>query len=114
MRELFILIAHLLVTLAKLARPGGPGAVAAESLAVKQQLLIMKRAQRRAPKLTPWDRLVLGVCALFVSPKRLSKMAVILKPSTLLRFHHAVVKRKYRLLYGPRKRRRPAPRHNRY
>jgi len=66
MRELFILIAHLLVTLAKLARPGGPGTVAAESLAVKHQLLIMKRAQRRAPKLTSWDRLALGVCAFFV------------------------------------------------
>jgi putative transposase len=73
-RELFILISHLLVTLAKLARPGGLGAVAAESLAVKQQLLIMKRARCRAPKLTPRDRLILGVCALFVSPKRLSEM----------------------------------------
>jgi len=109
MRELFSLIAHLLVTLARLTRPGGLGAVAAESLAVKHQLLIMKRAQRRAPNLTPWDRLVLGVCALFVSPQRLSKVAVILKPSTLLRFHHALVKRKYRLLYSPRKRRRPGP-----
>ena len=109
MRELFILIAHLLVTLAKLARPGGLGAVAAESLAVKHQLLIMKRAQCRAPNLTPWDRLVLGVCALLVSPKRLSKMAVLPKTSTLLRFHHALVKRKYHLLYSPRKRRRPGP-----
>jgi len=35
MRLLFILIAHLLVTLARLARPGGVRAVAAESLAVK-------------------------------------------------------------------------------
>jgi hypothetical protein len=35
MREVFILTAHLLVTLAKLARPGGLRAVAAESLAVK-------------------------------------------------------------------------------
>src|SRR5580693_4688877 len=77
MRELFILIAHLLVTLAKLGTRGGLRAVAAESLAVKHQLLIMKRAQRRAPNLTSWDRLVLGVCALLVSPKRLSKMAVI-------------------------------------
>ncbi len=109
MRELFILIAHLLVTLAKLGTRGGLGAVAAESLAIKHQLLIMKRAQRRAPNLTSWDRLVLGVCALLVSPKRLSKMAVILKPSTLLCFHHALVKRKYRLLYSPRKRRRPGP-----
>ena len=34
---------------------------------------------------------------------------MILKPATLLYFHHAVVKRKYRLLYSPRKRRRPGP-----
>jgi len=82
--------------------------VAAESLAVKQQLLIMKRA-RRSLNLTSWDRLVLGVCALLVSPKRISKMAVILKPSTFLSFHRALVKRKYSLLYRPRKRRRPGP-----
>src|SRR5271167_5091304 len=90
MSLLFTLIAHFLVTLVRLARPGGLGAVAAESLAVKHQLLIMKRAQRRAPKLTPGDRLTLGVCALFVSPRRLRKMAVIVKPSTLLRVHRAL------------------------
>ena len=109
MKLLFTLIAHFLVTLARLARPGGLCAVAAESLAVKHQLLIMKRTQRRAPNLTSWDRLALGVCALLVSPKRLSKMAVILKPSTLLYFHHALVKRKYRLLYSSTGRRRPGP-----
>src|SRR6202162_962620 len=109
MRELFILIAHLLVTLAKLAKPGGLRAVAAESLAVKHQLLIMKRAQRRAPKLTSWDRLTLGFCAVFVSRERLSKIAVILKPSTLLHFHQALVKHKYYLLYNSRKRHRPGP-----
>ena len=106
---LFSLIAHFLVTLVRLARPGGLGAVAAESLAVKHQLLILRRARRRAPYLTSWDRLALGVCTLLVSPKRLSKIAVILKPSTLLYFHRALVKRKYRLLYSPRKRRRPGP-----
>ncbi len=36
-------------------------------------------------------------------------MAVILKPSTLLRFHQTLVKRKCRLLYGPRKRYRAGP-----
>src|ERR1039458_7026277 len=97
MREMFILIAHLLVTLAKLARPGGFRVVAAESLAVKHQLLIMKRSRQRAPNLTSWDRLTLGFCALFVSRERLSKMAVILKASTLLQFHQALVKRKYYL-----------------
>ena len=50
MRLLFSLIAHLLVTFARLARPGGLGAVAAESLAVKHQLLIMKRVVSLRPK----------------------------------------------------------------
>ena len=106
---MFILTAHLLVTLAKLARPGGFRVVAAESLAVKHQLLIMKRSRQRAPNLTSWDRLTLGFCALFVSRERLSKMAVILKPSTLLYFHQALVKRKYYLLYNSRKCHRPGP-----
>jgi putative transposase len=86
MRELFILIAHMLATIAKLAKPGGLGAVAAESVALKHQLLIMKRRRHRAPVRTPWDRLVLGGCTLFVVPKRLGKIAVVLKPATLLCF----------------------------
>ena len=110
MRLLFILLAHLLVTLARLARPGGIRAVAAESLAIKHQLLIMKRGQRRSPNLTSWDRVILGFCTLLVSPRGLGKTAVILKTSTLLNLHRALVKRKYRLLYTPRRRGRPGPR----
>lgn len=93
----------------KLAKQGGLRAVAAESLAVKHQLLIMKRSRQRAPNLTSRDRLTLGLCALFVSRERLSRMAVILKPSTLLYFHQALVKRKYYLLYNSRKRHRSGP-----
>ena len=39
MRELFILIAHLLTTVAKLARRGALGAVAAESVVVRKNIL---------------------------------------------------------------------------
>jgi transposase InsO family protein len=105
----FKLIAHLLVTLARLASPGGVRAVAAESLAVKHQLLIMKRSHRRSPNLTGWDRLILGFCTLLVSPRRLGKIAVVLKTSTLLRLHRVLVKRKYRLLYSSRRCGRPGP-----
>lgn len=49
MKLLFPLLGHLLVTLARLARPGRVRSVVAESLAVKHQLLIMKRSQRRSP-----------------------------------------------------------------
>jgi hypothetical protein len=106
---LFRLIAHLLVTLARFIRPGGVRAVAAESLAIKHQLLVMKRAQRRGPKLIAWDRLILGFCTLLVSRKRWRNMAVVVKTSTLLRLHRALVKRKYRLLYSPRHCGRPGP-----
>src|SRR5260370_37156972 len=101
MSLLFSLIAHLLVTLARLAKPGGLGAVAAESLAVKHQLLILRHARRRAPYLTSWDRLALGSCTVLVSPKRLSQVAGILKPSTFLYFHPGLVNRKEVLLFSP-------------
>ena len=109
MKLVFPLLGHLLVTLARLASPGGVRAVVAESLAVKHQLLIMKRSQRRAPSLTAWDRLLLGFYTLLVSPKRVRKMAVITKPSTLLRLHQALVNCKYHLLYGSQRPRRPGP-----
>src|SRR5580704_1371417 len=109
MRLLFALLGHLLVTLARLAGRGGFRSVVAESLAVKHQLLIMQRSQRRSPNLTSWDRLLLGIYTLLVSPKRLHKMAVMPKPSTLLRFHQALVKRKYHLLYGSNRTPRPGP-----
>jgi putative transposase len=100
MRDALILAIHLLVTLAKLLRPGGMRAVAAESLLLKQQLLIGTRAHRRAPRLTAFDRLVLGMGTLFMDARRISKIAVLIKPATLLRFHKALVQRKYRLLFS--------------
>ena len=81
MKLLFPLLGHLLVTLARLASPGGVRSVVAESLAVKHQLLIMKRSRRRSPNLTSWDRLMLGFYTLLVSPKRLRQIAVITKVS---------------------------------
>jgi putative transposase len=94
---------------ARAASPGGVRWVVVESLAVKHQLLIMKRSRRRAPNLTAWDRLMLGFWTLLVSPKRLRKIAVIIKPSTLLRLHQALVKRKCHLLCGSNRARRPGP-----
>ena len=100
MIHLLILAVHLLSTIAKLARPGGVHAVvAAESLMLKHQLLIGSRSRRRASNLNSFDRFVLALGSLFVSPSRIPKLAVILKPRTLLRFHEALKKRKYRVAF---------------
>lgn len=89
MRDVLLLAIHFLVTCAKLVRPGGARAVAAESLLLKHQLLISNRARRRAPNLTTLDRFLLGLTTLFLSPRRVPKLGALIKPATLLKFHRA-------------------------
>jgi putative transposase len=83
MRNLMVLGIHLLVTLARLLRPGGARAVAAESLILKHQLVIVGRSRRRAPHLTSFDRVVLGIAALFISARRVPQLAVISSPGSV-------------------------------
>ena len=44
-----------------------------------------------------------------MSPKRLTRIAIAIKPATLLKFHRALVKRKYQLLFSNKTFRRPGP-----
>jgi len=109
MRDLAILFIHLVVTIARLLRPGGARSVVAESLLVKHQLLIINRARVRAPALRPTDRVIAGLCAMLIHPTRLLRSAIILKPATILSFHRTLVKHKYRLLFTPKTRGKPGP-----
>ena len=109
MKNLLLLLAHLMTTRAKLLGPGGAKAIVADSLLMKQQLLIINRSRQRAPNLTPMDRILLGFCSLFLNPHHIQRAAVILRPSTLLKIHDILKKRKYRLLYTARKKAKPGP-----
>ena len=110
MRDLLLLAIHLFVTIAKLLQPGGVRAVAAESLLLKQQLIVSNRSRQRAPNLTTLDRFVLGLITLFVRPRRIPKLSAIVKPATLHKFHKALVDRKYHLLFSSSARpRKPGP-----
>ena len=109
MRGVIYLLFHLLTAVAKLIRPGGRRTVIAENLLLKQQLIIHSRSRQRAPNLSTKDRALLGFWSLFLNPKRIVRAAVIIKPSTLLSFHNALKKRKYRLLYSPGGGRKPGP-----
>ena len=62
MRDLAILLLHGLATGARLAGPGGVRAVVAESVLVKQQLLILNRSRKRSPDLRLSVRVVAGLC----------------------------------------------------
>src|SRR5262245_60658391 len=104
-----VLVLHLLAAVARLAGPGGARSVVAESVLLKHQLLILNRSRKRSPKLRVSDRMVAGLCALLMRQTRLIRSAIVVKPSTLLRFHRALTERKYRLLFSSTVPRKPGP-----
>src|SRR5947209_8918472 len=109
MRDFLVLFLHLIVTVARLARPGGLRSVVAESALVRYQLLILNRGRKRAPNLHAGDRIIAGLCTLFMRRARVLRSAVVLKPATLLHLHSVLRKRKYRMLFSPERRSRPGP-----
>ncbi len=56
MKNLILLIVHLVTTVARLLRPGGTKTVLAETLLLKHQLLIVNRSRQRAPNLNAFGQ----------------------------------------------------------
>ena len=100
MKDLLLTLLHLTVMTATLCGRGGVRAVIAENLLLKQQLIVLRRPRQRAPRLTASDRLLFGFGSLFLSPGRIRKVAIGVRPSTLLALHQALVRRTYRRLFS--------------
>ena len=83
---------HSMRTLAKLMGPGSARAIVADSLLMKQRLLVSNRSRQRAPNLSALHRFQFGFWLLFLNPRHIARADVIFKPSTLLRFHKALNK----------------------
>jgi putative transposase len=109
MKHLFMVFTYLGSLAHTLLRHGGMKAVVAENLLLKQQLLVLTRSRKRAPNLSPFDRFFLGLWSTFLDPRRIKRVAFLVQPSTLLKFHQALVKRKYLLLYSSPNRRTSGP-----
>jgi putative transposase len=109
MKHLFMVFTYLVSLAHTSLRHGGMKAVVAENLLLKPQLFVLTRSRKRAPNLSSFDRFFLGLWTTFLNPRRIKRVAFLVQPSTLLKFHQAMVKRKYRLLYSSRNRRRPGP-----
>jgi putative transposase len=109
MRDFLDLLLHVIVTMIRLAKPGGFRSVIAESVLIRHQLMILNRGRKRAPNLRAGDRIIAGLCTLFIGRARILRSAIVLKPSTLLNLHRVLTKRKYRLLFSPKWGRRPGP-----
>src|SRR5437870_7848570 len=109
MRDIFTLFLHAIVTIIRFGQPDGLRSVVAESVLMRHQVLILNRGRKCAPNLRASDRIITGLCTLLMRPARVLRSAVVLKPSTLLHFHKMLIKQKYRLLFSPKRVRRPGP-----
>jgi hypothetical protein len=94
MKDLLALLAHLLTTVARPLEPGGARAIIADSLLMKRQLLIVNLSRQHAPNLSVLDRFLSGFWSLFLNQRHLQRAAVIIRPSTLLKFHNLLKQRK--------------------
>ena len=100
MMKFLAFISSYLITWLRLLPFGGVRAIAAENIVLRQQLITLSRHRKKAPRLPFFDKLMVGVLTSMISLKRLQRIAVIIKPATLLKFHKALVNRKYSLLFS--------------
>jgi len=109
MKKGFILTFYFLRTVLMLVNKGGTKRLIAENIILRKQLIIVSRQRNRAPNLGLWDRLCFAFLTALVSTKRLPKIAIVIKPSTLIKFHKAMVKRKYSALFSNKSKCKPGP-----
>src|SRR5215831_19175822 len=109
MHDILLVLVHSIVTVGRLIKPGGLRAVVAESALTRHQLLILNRSRKRAPNLRVSDRIIAGLCTLLMHPSRMLRCGIVLKPSTLLHFHHVLTKRKCHMLFSSQHGGRPGP-----
>jgi len=109
MLRFIIFIASFIIICLRALSPNGVRSIAAENLTLRKQLIVLGRHQKRSPKLSTLDRIIFGILSSMINEKRLSRVAIILKPATLLKFHKALVKRKYHLLFSNKTLKKPGP-----
>ena len=63
MMKLLALIFSYIVLCLRLLSPGGVRAVTAENIALRQQLITLSRSQKRAPRLTFFEKITFGLLA---------------------------------------------------
>lgn len=108
-QTIFLLLVNLVSALIATLMPRGTRSLVAENLLLQQQLLVLSRQRKRSPPLTGMDRIIFGALTAYISPKRLQRLAITLRPATLIRFHQWLVQKKYRQLFGGQQRQKPGP-----
>ena len=104
-----MLFIHVMVTVVRLAGPGGARYPPEKNALIRHQLLVLNRGRKRAPNLRATDRLVAGLFTLLMRPARILRSAIVLKPSTLLHLHTLLRNESTACCFSPKSGRRPGP-----
>lgn len=107
MRWLFHTLIFTLTLVLRRMRPCGSAALVAEVFLLRQQLLVLKRGKKKCPAMSLLDRVVMALCTLVMTPRRVKRAAIAVAESTLLDLHRALVARKYSRLFGKSTKLRP-------
>jgi len=81
--------------------------IVAENIILRKQISILFRSKTRCPPLRTRDRIVMAICTYFLSSRRLDMSCIAVTKATVLRFHRALVRKKYSILFGCKGKRRP-------
>ena len=86
-------------------RPFGGGRIRARQAPAVDPQSVMKTVAESPSA----DRVVAGLCAVFMRPSRLIRSAIVFKSATLLGLHRALIQRKYRRLFSSKWPTKPGP-----
>jgi len=109
MKEFFYPLLTIICLLLRLLSRGGAKSIVAENLLLKQQLIVVKRQRKKSRPMLSSDRIIMALCTLLMSPKRISGAAICVAKSTLINFHQYLVRRKYSKLFSNKSKRKPGP-----
>ena len=76
MKNVSLILIHLLAVVARLLGPGGIKGIIAENLLLTAATACRLPPRQRAPNLLPADRFLFGFFSLFLRPGRIAKTAV--------------------------------------
>src|SRR5262252_566390 len=107
MRDFLVLLLHSIVTMIRLTKPGGFRSVIAESVLIRHQLLILNRGRERAPNLRSGDRIIAGLCTLFIRRARVVRSAIVFEAFHSTESSQPGEAAKYRSLFSPKRGHRP-------
>ena len=75
MIKLIAFISSYMITWLRVLPSGGIRALATENMMLRQQLITLSRNQKRAPRLTSFDKITFGILTSLMSLKRLPAAA---------------------------------------